>query len=329
MSTKIYYIQPPQAKPYGKGDGSSLANSWNGWSSIDWDKVSTGDILQVSGTHNNTGARFAALSVKKPGVTIRGSKAVFDRYYFDFEGISNITWDSLKFTNSGQFQAPGAKSIVIKNCWFNGLDPSNDHFIRLYPGNDDWVLDNTLVENSGTGLYSIIDLVGHAPSAQRITVKNCHFRNIGTKEHPHQDGHAIGIQEGCGHKISNVWTENTGEAISFWARSTEKMTDITVDSCKVETVHKEKNTDGHGIVISGSHDSTLPKAGWRSNIKITNNNVANTDGNAIRSNIRDKIVITGNHVQKYGLAGEYKDPIFLLNPFGPTDNSGVKNNTVS
>lgn len=36
---RIFYVRPERASGYGKGDGSSYENAWNGFQSIKWDEL--------------------------------------------------------------------------------------------------------------------------------------------------------------------------------------------------------------------------------------------------------------------------------------------------
>jgi hypothetical protein len=50
----IFYVRPNQSSNYGSGDGSSYANAWNGFESINWDKLNVSGVsstLWVCGTH--------------------------------------------------------------------------------------------------------------------------------------------------------------------------------------------------------------------------------------------------------------------------------------
>ena len=37
--TNIFYVRPDCASGYGKGDGSSYENAWNGFQSVEWEKL--------------------------------------------------------------------------------------------------------------------------------------------------------------------------------------------------------------------------------------------------------------------------------------------------
>jgi hypothetical protein len=50
----IFYVRPNQGDNYGSGDGSSHANAWNGFESVEWDRLDvsgTSSTLWVCGTH--------------------------------------------------------------------------------------------------------------------------------------------------------------------------------------------------------------------------------------------------------------------------------------
>lgn len=296
----------------------------NAWSSFDWSKVPAGATVQVGDQINR--AKIKPLQMKgcKGGITIIGPARI-EGFYFDFAGIHGLRWENLTFSNCGQFRAPGATWIYAKNCLFTDLAPGNDIMIQLGPGNDDWGFEGCTIQRAGCGIYTRF---GAGVSPNRLAVLNCAFKDIGTTAHPHQDSHAIGIQEGHGHRIFDCHTENTGEAISFYARSTEMMTDIIVRGCTIRNVRACANTQGGGIVVSGSHDATNPRAGWRSGIQIVGNDIAGTDGNGIRSNARDRVIVENNKISKWGLAGMNTKPIEIINPFGAPDLSGVINNTI-
>ena len=79
----IFYVRPNQSGNYGTGDGSSYANAWNGFESVEWNRLDvpgTSSTLWVCGTHLR---RFAVspadyggsayVSARRyDGLTIRG-----------------------------------------------------------------------------------------------------------------------------------------------------------------------------------------------------------------------------------------------------------------
>jgi hypothetical protein len=325
-----HFVRPPQAAKYGTGNGSSYENAWNGMAKIDWKRVKCNDTIHVSGDHVNTETKHKVITIKTAGIWIKGP-ATFTKYVFTFDGINGLRFEDLTFINSGQFRAEKSTWIYFARCNFQSLHTDNEVFCWLLPGNDDWGFEHCEFSDCGVGIYS--RFAGDAPSANRLVVIHCNFHDIGTDAHPHQDGHAIGIQEGHGHRIFHVTTENTGEAISFWSRFNKDMTDIEVSDCTINSVRNKSTTEGGGIVFSGSIKAAqnLPKPGSRANIRILRNRIADTDGNGIRTNYRDAVKIERNEIRDYG-----QDPrnennavaIFQSNPFGAVNTTLVKKNKI-
>lgn len=293
----------------------------NSWASFDWSQVPFGATVQVMDQINTEKIKPLQMRGCKGGLTIKGPARI-EGFYFDFHGIHGITWENISFVNCGQFRAEGSTWIAAVGCTFSRIAKGQDIWIQLGPGNDNWTIDRCLIEFAGCGIYTRF---GNGPPANRLLVLNSTFRNIGTAEYPHADSHAVGVQEGSGHLISGCSTDNTGEAISLWARRDKPMTNILIQNCTIRNVRACANTEGHGIVVSGSHDfvKELPKAGWRAGIQIAHNDIAGAAGNGIRSNARDKVFIFGNTIAKCG-----REPIFLHNHFGSADWSGVKGNAI-
>ena len=54
---RIFYVRPESAAGYGKGDGTSFEDAWNGFRSVDWNAVATGDpaTLWVCGNPEGPG----------------------------------------------------------------------------------------------------------------------------------------------------------------------------------------------------------------------------------------------------------------------------------
>ena len=36
---RIFYVRPERSEPYGRGDGTSYENAWNGFMSVNWDAL--------------------------------------------------------------------------------------------------------------------------------------------------------------------------------------------------------------------------------------------------------------------------------------------------
>jgi hypothetical protein len=98
------------------------------------------------------------------------------------------------------------------------------------------------------------------------------------------------------------------------------------EPCTIRNVRAKYNSEGGGIVISDSHSActAYPCLGWRSGLQIIGNDISGTDSNGIRSNARDKVIIESNKIADYGRAGVHEEAIFIFNPFGTADESGVR-----
>lgn len=44
---KIFYVRPAKDGGYGRGDGSSYDNAWNGWHAVEWDAVKRAEPATV------------------------------------------------------------------------------------------------------------------------------------------------------------------------------------------------------------------------------------------------------------------------------------------
>jgi hypothetical protein len=42
---RVFYVRPQREGGYGKGDGTSYANAWNGFDAIDWSAMAGGPAM--------------------------------------------------------------------------------------------------------------------------------------------------------------------------------------------------------------------------------------------------------------------------------------------
>jgi hypothetical protein len=56
---KTFYVRPQREGGYGRGDGSSYENAWNGFEALDWEAMAAGGpaYLCICGTRRE-GGRF-------------------------------------------------------------------------------------------------------------------------------------------------------------------------------------------------------------------------------------------------------------------------------
>jgi len=67
-----WFVRPAGPAPYGKGDGRSFADAWNGLAKIDWAKVRPDDTLYVCDTHVGEPLNIEASGEEGRRITIRG-----------------------------------------------------------------------------------------------------------------------------------------------------------------------------------------------------------------------------------------------------------------
>lgn len=239
------------------------------------------------------------LKISQSGLTIT-SKTTVERAIFQFDGCHDLTFLGMNFRNCSPFRGKGCTHITLRDCWFDGIAPTMLQQVELHPGNDDWLLERVLFENAPNAIYSRL---GEEESANRITIRSCLGRNLYS-----DDGHFIGIQGGHGHVIEGNESYDTGTAIEFWERSFRPMTNSIVKHNRISRCRNRKNeegkdtTDGCGIKISGSLDygTPLPAPGDRGGFVITENEIFDTEGHGISTNIRDWVGIIANIIRDTG-----------------------------
>lgn len=298
-----YYVRPSGTK-YGAGHGRNRSNAWSGTDAINWKVIKSGDSILLTGDYKWDGKKIKGLTIQKDGVSIIADTnqpkypPVLYGYYVNFNGHHNITLEGLKFVDGGQIRGEKSTKIKIKNCAFSKLNPSNMIFIELRYGNHDWTIDGCTFEYCGNAIYSRIIADEPIDPPNRLTVCNCVFRNISTDKWTDEDGHAVGIQGGSGHRIYNNKSLITGSAICCWAPFSMKMTDIKIYGNVIEKCGKLAIAMGRGIEISGSLDikNDMPKPGWRSGVEITDNIIDTCDDYGISTNIRDEVGLRGNKI---------------------------------
>ncbi|MGQ0656428.1 MAG: hypothetical protein ACT4P4_29915 [Betaproteobacteria bacterium] len=66
MSCTVFYVRPRTAGGYGRSDGSSYENAWNGLEAVDWDRMSRAGAatLRVCGEREEPSA-FVTVFVEK------------------------------------------------------------------------------------------------------------------------------------------------------------------------------------------------------------------------------------------------------------------------
>ena len=78
-----FYVRPDRSGSYGTGDGSSYANAWNGFASVNWNSLNSAgasSTLWVCGTHqrrvsvssNDYGGAAFTSARRYDGLVIRG-----------------------------------------------------------------------------------------------------------------------------------------------------------------------------------------------------------------------------------------------------------------
>lgn len=319
MSAHTWIVRPPRHTPY--------SNAFNGWKGINWEKIKPNDTLCPVGDFTNKGPKFLNFDVKVGGVFIKCAVGtVFRRYYFDFKKIHGLRMENLDFANCGQFRSDHSTSIAFVNCTFADLAPGNEIMAQLGDGNDDWLFERCIFTRGGCGIYL------KDADAKRLIVLKCKFFDIGTKDHPHQDGHGVGIKirdgaDSFGHIIQECEFNNTGEAISFWTSYNAQLHNCLTRGNTIRNVHACSTTEGHGICDSGSHSvaSGRPPVGARRNMVFDHNWIADVAGDCFHSNNRDPVSVQRNTLARWG---DGRKPISIKNPFGPADWSLVHGNTI-
>ena len=61
---KTFYVRPPRPGGYGRGDGSSFENAWNGFAAIDWRAVAAAEPAMVWACGNAPGPGFTTVQVE-------------------------------------------------------------------------------------------------------------------------------------------------------------------------------------------------------------------------------------------------------------------------
>jgi hypothetical protein len=64
---KIFYVRPPREGAYGRGDGTSYENAWNGVARVDWDAVAAAEpaTVWVCGNPDKRSAGFVTVQVER------------------------------------------------------------------------------------------------------------------------------------------------------------------------------------------------------------------------------------------------------------------------
>jgi hypothetical protein len=234
---------------------------------------------------------------------IRGPKT-FKHGYLNLDGKSNLVFEGVTFSECGQVFGAGAHHITFRNCHFVSLSNEVEKFIQLLPGNDDWLIEECHVEYTGDFIYSNYSSDPKQDGAQRVTVRNCTGKYIGTsKYHPSRDGHFVGLQGGSGHIITGNHTENTGTAIELWARKGMPMRNCLIAGNTIRGTHALKNEDGSGIKFSGEPGAAK---GLRTGNICRANDIQGCDGFGISSNWPDEIQGLSTNTIKFCKAGNLR-----------------------
>lgn len=316
-----WYVRPA-GRTYGTAKGTSYANAWAGMAAIKWDRVAQGDQIKVAGRHAPTGSGLLPINIRKSGVTIErysgNDPAIFIAHYPVMKKVSGVVWKYIRFEDSaaiGGDNTVGAKGIKFLFCGMKRLIQGNNIFIELRKGNDDWVIQNCLISYAPNAIYTRIT---DGPAANRLTVNRCTIDHIGAGDYLDEDGHAVGIQEGSGHKITNNVIDRTGTAIELWARKFGQVTDSEISGNTITNVTAKSVTIGAGIMIGGTYDvaTNFPKPGWRNGHRVFNNTISGCDGNGIRAaSMRDSLYEDNNTITDVGRAGEYTHKVYIYNPW--------------
>lgn len=193
-STLVQYFVRPAGTTYGDGSGTSYANAWSGFSSINWSLLEN-ETLNVCGTHferlvvgcnsvtivgnNVLGAgiidgqslRQCINVTNYNNITINGitcNNGLVDCLIFD-NSIGNVVNDSIFDTSTNQtvqHQGNVSCSATYNNCTFkNGFDDG----VSLHDFNTTVTLNNCHFEGNDMGLQSI--------NSGQSFINNCTFVN--------------------------------------------------------------------------------------------------------------------------------------------------------
>ena len=168
-------------------------------------------------------------------------------------------------------------------------------------GNDknNWTLDGVEISfalNAVYGHNTTSSIDGSNRTANFITIKGCHFHDLGTGAWADNDAHAVGVQAGTDWTIQDNYFHDCGTAVEFWA-STKPQTGNIVQRNVIQDVTARTITQGHGIAFSGG-SATL---GLRTGCQVKDNTVIDVDGSGIHLTMGDDVTVTGNLVQNTGL----------------------------
>lgn len=193
IAPEIQYFVRPAGTTYGDGSGTSYANAWSGFSSINWSLLEN-QTLNICGTH------YERLVVGQNNVTLVGNNinesGIIDgqslRQCLNITSYNNITVNGLTCNNGLNDCVINANttgnvynycifdtstnqtaqhegiicSVTYNNCTFrNGVDDG----VSLHDANTTVILNNCHFENNDMGLQSISNGVS--------ILNNCTFLN--------------------------------------------------------------------------------------------------------------------------------------------------------
>ncbi|OGY46108.1 MAG: hypothetical protein A2744_01970 [Candidatus Buchananbacteria bacterium RIFCSPHIGHO2_01_FULL_44_11] len=306
-----WYVRPGS----GSGDGTSYATAWRGLENVIFGSggVQAGDTLYICGTHTAVGTQVINIpsGTAISRITIRMDCPSSDDgkvfgYIFNLGGSSYLTFYKCYFDAApivmDNPDDPGppvlfSHDVTIDSCV---LKNDIDNIIDLYAGNDNWIIRNSDLSQSETGIYTHTS-VNAAGGASYLTVENnfIHDMCLTPAQLANSDCHAVGIQNGSNITITKNQIWNTGAAIEFWSWPTAAMTNNTISYNFIKDIKVASVTEGGGIRVS-NHTSPGLRTGFKiySNIiESTGLGGSGTQGNGIELNLADPVEVYNNVIK--------------------------------
>jgi hypothetical protein len=240
----------------GNNNGTSWANAWRSPSNINWNNISAGDTIYVSGGVDSTvyrGAIFGSLSNTTPNWTFApGNPVVITPAYHT--GHNGDVW--IMKTSNTQRNMLGIGNI--SNIKIRGMriydDRSNPDAITVNLGNADWGDMDSLMWFEDMHVQMIGKIGGVGLHGSKITVKNCIIEHIENSDPADQD--LISMQLGRGGHIL--------DGNKFIYRNTNVGTDAHRDMLQISNI-------GFGEDLGGSYATERLPVHIKNNLFINTN----------------------------------------------------------
>ena len=319
---------------YGRQDGSSYADAFNGFTAWDddtgpapgvvWgpDGVEAGDTLYVCGRHqfDATDIHFVDSSyiyVSACGysdefpVTLRGDYAQesgtivgFDQGYSlkldrkQYVAFVNLTFEGFRLLTETLTVDGDSEVITDKprstHITFDGCTLAGAECLVTLQTGHDYWV---FRRNWLIDSGFGIKTIGRGIGPRYLTAEYNTLKHLGVAPFEDPDGHAFGLSAGEGYLIQSNYIEDTGTAIEFWT-ATSTMRNMVIRDNFIKNVKVKRVTEGHGIAISGENNDSF---GLRTGFKVYGNIIIDAEGAGISTNNKDLVEVYNNVICNCGM----------------------------